>query len=426
VDRPRTEGSADPRRPRRPIFIVTHSHYPDDIRSEKEAVALRDAGHDVTVFCLRRPGQPAREVVDGIELRRFPIEHRRGGAGRYLIEYLAFLFLAGWSVSLAALSRRPFAVQVSNPPDFLVFAALVPRFLGARVVLDMHEPVPELFASIRGVPLTARTIRALAWVEGLATRFADRVITVSEICRRTFAARGTPADKIDVVRNVCETRLFDPARHGGARGAAERGAAEQEGRDAGAAAEAPRAFRLITHSTLMPRYGIDVAVRAMALLRDRVPEARLEIYGRGDAREDLERLAFEIGVADRVEFRGFVELRDLPEKIARADVGIVPHRRDVFTDLVLPTKLFEYVAMEKPVVAARTAGIVDHYGTEDLFLFEAEDAEGLARAVVEIHARPDEARARARRLRERCARETWEFERAAYLAVFERLAAGNR
>ncbi len=417
MDRPRTEGSAGPRRPRRPIFILTHSHYPDDIRSEKEATALRDAGHDVTVFCLRRPGQPAREVVDGVELRRFPIEHRRGGAGRYLVEYVAFFLLAGWCVSALALSRRPFAVQVSNPPDFLVFAALVPRLLGARVVLDMHEPVPELFASIRGVPLTARTIRALAWVEGLATRFAHRVITVSEICRRTFAARGTPAEKIAVVRNVCETRLFDPARTGAGRGGAERGGGET------GAGEGPRAFRLITHSTLMPRYGIDVAIRAMALLRDRVPEARLEIYGRGDARADLERLAAEIGVADRVDFRGFVELGDLAEKIARADVGIVPHRRDVFTDLVLPTKLFEYVAMEKPVVAARTAGIVEHYGTEDLYLFEAEDVEGLARAVAEIHARPDEARARARRLRERCARETWEFERTAYVAVFERLGA---
>jgi RNA polymerase sigma factor (sigma-70 family) len=109
----------------------------------------------------------------------------------------------------------------------------------------------------------------------------------------------------------------------------------------------------------MPRYGIDVAVRAMALLRDRVPEARLEVYGRGDSRADLERLAVDLGVAERVDFRGYVELRDLPEKIALADVGLVPHRRDVFTDLVLPTKLFEYVAMGKPVVAARTAGIVD-------------------------------------------------------------------
>lgn len=415
MNRPSPEENASAPRPSRSLFLITHSHYPDDVRTEKEAFALRDAGYRVAVFCLRRPRQPAREIAHGIEVRRLPIEHRRGGGLRYGLEYLGFFLLAAGTVSIRSLVRRPHAVQVSNPPDFLVFAALVPKLLGARVVLDMHEPVPELYASIFGVPVTSGRIWALAALERAATRFADRVITVSEVCRRAFAARGTPAEKIDVVMNVCEARLFDPTRF--------RHDAGAEGGEGAVSAGDEPAFRLITHSTLMPRYGIDVAIRAMAILRDRIPRARLEIFGRGDARADLERLARELAIEDRVAFRGFVELREMPAKIAEAHVGLVPHRKDVFTDLVLPTKLFEYLVMETPVVAARTAGVVDHFGSEDLYLFEPEDAEGLARAIAEIHARPEEARARARRLRARHAHEVWEEARAGYVAVYDRLVA---
>lgn len=397
---------ASARRPPRSVVLVTHSHYPDDIRNEKEALALRDAGFRVTVFCLRRGRQPMREWSEGIEVRRIPIEHKRGGAARYLFEYLGFFLLVGWSLSLLAIARRPVAVQVSNPPDPLVFVALVPRLLGSRVVLDMHEPVPELYASIRRAPLTSPGIRALAWAEGLATRFASHVVTVSEACRETFTRRGTPREKITVVPNVCEARIFDPSRYSSA--------------DSGEPGGGP--LRLIYHGTLVPRYGVDIAVRAMATIRERVPDARLIVYGRGEFAAEIERLARDLGVADVVEMGGFVPLDRIPEKIAQASVGIVPNRKDIFTDLVLPTKLFEYVAMGKPVVASRTAALLAHFGEEDLYLFDAEDSEGLARAVAAVHADPAQARARAERLRIRCAGERWEVVRGLYVSVYDGIA----
>ena len=401
-----SEGNASAPRSSRSVILVTHSQYPDDIRNEKEALALRDAGYRVTVLCLRRPRQPAREVSQGIEVRRLPIEHKRGGAARYLFEYAGFFLIAGWSLSFLAFSRRPIAVQVSNPPDFLVLVALVPRLLGARVVLDMHEPVPELYASIQESPLTSPRIRALAWVERMATRFAHRVVTVSEACRETFTRRGTPREKITVVPNVCEARLFAPSRF-----------PDDSVRGPG---DGP--LRLIYHGTLVPRYGVDVAVRAMTYIRDRVPDARLAVYGRGEFAAELERLARDLGVADRVELGGFVPLEEVPGKIARATVGVVPNRKDVFTDLVLPTKLFEYIAMGKPVVASRTAALLAHFGEDDLYLFDAEDAEGLARAVIAVHADPAGARARARRLQTRCAGERWEVVRDLYVSIYDGLA----
>jgi glycosyltransferase involved in cell wall biosynthesis len=391
--------------PRRAV-IVTHSHYPDDPRAVKHATALHEAGFEVIVLALRRAGEAKRETLGGVDVRRLPLEHKRGGGARYLFEYFGIFALSFWELTWLSLARRPFAVQVNNPPDFLIFAAVVPKMLGARLILDMHEPMPELYASIRGLDAHAFPVRALRAIEGLATRFADRVVTVSEICRKTFAARGTAAEKITVVKNVCDLELFDPRRHVTA---------------AASGATANGVQRVIYHGTLVGRYGVDLLVRAFARVRDRFPAARLEIFGRGETMEELAALARELGVADRVHFGGQVALSSIPAKIAAADVGVVPNRKDIFMDLVLPTKLFEYIAMEKPVVVARTAAVIDHFGAQDLYLFEPGDVDALARTLEDALSHPGEARERVQRLRERCAGETWAAEKQKLIGVYEGL-----
>ncbi len=396
-------------RPRRYV-LVTHSHYPDDPRAVKHATALREAGYEAIVIALRRAGEAKRETLAGVEVRRVGLEHKRGGGARYLFEYAAIFALASWELAKLSVSCRPAVVQINNPPDFLVFAGLLPKLLGAKLVLDLHEPMPELLASIQGQSPDAPRVRLLKWIEQVSTRFADAVITVSEICRKRFVERGTPVEKITVVKNVSDLRLFDPARFAGGEASA--------GAGAGA--------RLIYHGTLVNRYGVDLAVRALARVRERLPHASLAIYGRGETLDELIRLARELGVADRVIFGGQVDLPSIPEKIARADIGIVPNRQDIFMDLVLPTKLFEYIAMEKPAVVAATAAVLDYFGTDDLSLFEPGDDEGLARAILDVCADPAAARARARRLRERCARETWAVEKEKLLRLYESLLVDDK
>jgi len=399
-------------RPRRYV-LVTHSHYPDDPRAVKHATALREAGYEAVVIALRRAGEAKRETLSGVDVRRVPLEHKRGGGVRYLLEYGAIFVLASWELVKLTVSRPPSIVQVNNPPDFLIFAGLVPKLFGAKLVLDLHEPMPELLASIQGLAADAPRVRLLKWIERISTRFADAVVTVSEICRKRFASRGTPAGKITVVKDVSDLALFDPARFADGAAAAQGAAAVGGG------------ARLVYHGTLVHRYGVDLAVRALARVRARIPGASLAIYGRGEALDELTRLARELGVAECVTFGGQLDLASIPERIARADIGIVPNRQDIFMDLVLPTKLFEYIAMEKPVVVAATAAVLEHFGNEDLYLFEPGDEEGLARAILEASADPIAARARARRLRERCARETWAVEKETLLRLYASLAGGG-
>ena len=75
--------------------MVVHEYYPRDFRVRRQARALAAAGWQVDIVCLRRPGQPAREQIDGLEVFRLPVHRHRGAPiAAYLAEYAAFASLA--------------------------------------------------------------------------------------------------------------------------------------------------------------------------------------------------------------------------------------------------------------------------------------------------------------------------------------------
>lgn len=356
------------------VLLVRHGPYPEDPRVRREALALRDAGHEVAVLCLREPGQAAREVVEGVAVRRLPVRHRRRGAARYAAEYAAFGLLALAQVTRAAargrLSGRPIdIVQVHTMPDALVFAAAGARALGSRVVLDLHEVMPELYASKFGVGLGHLLPRALAAVEQAAIRFADASLAVSAPVLERYVARGAPRDAFAVVMNAPDPRWF----HRGWR----------------ADPRPPGPPRIVSHGTLVERYGFDVLLRALA----DVPGAELDILGEGEARPDLERLAVALGLERRVAFAGHVPLERVAARVAAADVGVVANRSDPFTDLVVPTKLLEYAALGVPAVVARTPAVEAYFPAGAVRYVAPGDPAGLAAALRELVA---DAGARAR------------------------------
>ena len=122
--------------------MVVHDHYPKDVRVWRAARAAREAGWEVTVICLRHPDEAAREDVEGVHVRRLPVEHQPGTKlARMLIEYLAFTVLATLAVLRLHLSRRQAVVHINNPPDFLMLAAIVTQAAGRQGHLRRARPV---------------------------------------------------------------------------------------------------------------------------------------------------------------------------------------------------------------------------------------------------------------------------------------------
>jgi glycosyltransferase involved in cell wall biosynthesis len=375
--RPRREASAVPALTH---CMIVHAYYPlGETRVERQATALVKNGFAVDVICLRAEGEPAIDRIDGINIYRLPVKRHKGrGLVVQLLEYLAFFSLAG--AKLAALHRRrPYhAVQVHNLPDFLVFAAWRPKMGGARVILDLHDLMPEFYAGRFQRSLASWPVRLVLWQERLSCRFADHVITVSEHWRNTLIQRGVPARKCSVVMNVADDAIFYCFR------------TENLESHAPARAVENGTLRLIYHGTLVRRYGLDLAIQAVDKVKDDIPGIHLTILGDGDDAPELMRMVDELNLQQHVTI--YNELRptqELPAIIRSADLGIVPYRNDTFTDGLLPTKLMEYAALGLPAIAARTKAIETTFGDTMVELFEPGNATDLVRCIGALYKSPD-------------------------------------
>src|SRR5262245_37764300 len=191
------------------VAMVLFSYYPADPRPRRAAEALTAEGMSVELICLKERSQDAkRDCLNGVNIRRVPITRRRGGIGGYFYQYLAFLFVSSAIILGRSVSRRYDLVYVNNMPDFLVLSGLIPRLFGARVILDLHDPMPELMQTIFDLPPSAKSVGLLRRVEKWSIRLADSVITVNRACARIFASRSCPAEKITVVMNSPDETIF--------------------------------------------------------------------------------------------------------------------------------------------------------------------------------------------------------------------------
>jgi glycosyltransferase involved in cell wall biosynthesis len=333
-----------------------------------------------------------------VTVYRLPLGHRRGGAFSHFFEYFTFLLAASAVVSCLHLRRRYALVQVHTVPDALVFAALIPRLLGARVLLDLHECMPEFFATKFGLSERHPAVRLVATVEQASIRFANRAFTCTDQMKDAFVARGARAEKLEVVLNASDfSRECHPPQP-----------------------RKPGQLTLICHGSVEPLYGLDTVVRAVARLSSELPGLTLKIYGDGGCLPSLRQLVEELGVGRHVYFSGgFVPLDELLTAISTSDVGVVAMRRDAFRDLVHCNKMYDYIAMGKPVICSRTRSVEAYFDDDCLRYFSANDELDLARAIRELYQRPELGQQMVRNADDANAHYKWDHQRR----VYQQLAA---
>ncbi len=396
---------------RRPICMIVHAYYEEDSRVRREAETLVAAGWEVDVFGLRRPGETASATVEGVNVRRLPVgRHQGAGLSIYLVEYGAFLVRALLAATRAHRRRRYGLVEVHSLPDYLVLAALPMKLAGVPVLLDLHEAMPEFFRSRFPRAANPITYRLLRLQEKISIAVANEVLTVNEPLADRLRKLGIRPDRLTVILNSPDLRLFDAAAHSRRRFMA-------DGK-----------LRIVYTGALTPTYELDVVLRALAALARTRPDVPFEatFYGRGDAQNQLEALAAELGIGDRVGFPGRIPIEDVPAAIAAADIGVAPTRLDPFTGMSLSTKLLEYAAMDKPVVASRLPTVERYFDADTLSVYEPGDHESLAATLLRLVDRPAERRARVKRTRRRVEELSWTRQAAALLGVVDRMVANPR
>jgi len=332
--------------------------------------------------------------------------HQGAGLGTYLREYVSFFVRAGLAATLAHPRRRYAVVQVHTLPDFLVFAAAPLRLSGVPVVIDLHEAMPEFFRSRFPGASGSLVYSLLEMQERLSIAAADRAITVNDALATRLRARGVSPDKITVVPNYPVLGLFDDAAHNTRMFMAD------------------GTLQLIYAGALTPMYELDVALGAVAEVRRRRPEIqpRLAIYGRGDSEEQLRTQADRLGIADSVAFHGRIPIEDVPAAIAAADVGLAPTRRDRYTNDSLSTKIFEYAAMRKAIVASQLPLVDRIFGPASVTTYEPGNAASMADAILRLVDEPEERDRRVEEARKIVRQASWEIEADRYSALIEELA----
>ena len=412
------------------ILIIRQGYYPEDPRVRREAEALVAAGFRVQVLCLRKAGQMKREICANVEAIRLPMGsagRKRSGALRYLLDYALFFVMASAACSLLNLRHSYALVQVNTMPDALVWAAWLPKIQGRPVVLDLHELMPELFASKFRAGLQHPLPRMLAFLETRAISWADAAIAVSRPCLDAYVARGAPAEAFTIVMNSADPALFAQLPNPDAEASEleslgpkdpNRPAIDSTGRDPN---PRPRPLRLVSHGTLVERYGYDLILDALSLLDD-LKDLRLEIYGEGEQRKALAEKIESLGLEDRVKLMGFVPLADIPDRIRGASAGIVANRSDPFTDLVVPTKLMEYIALGIPGIAAQTPAVLRYFEEDMILGFPPGDVEALAFAIRKLHDESDLGSRLSAAAQERfLSRWGWPKMSQRYVGLIERL-----
>jgi len=345
------------------VCMVGYMFYETDMRVRMYAEALAQRGDDVDVIALGNYDQQPCEIIRGVNIFRIQKRTRNErGKVAYLVRLVKFLLLSAATLSLRHLRNRYDIVHVHSVPDFEVFAALIPKLLGARIILDIHDIVPEFYASKFGVKKNSLVHRALVFVEKISCWFANHVIIANHLWWLTLTTRSAPESKCSVVLNYPNTTIFR-----------RRPRVRQH-----------KKFIINYPGSLNQHQGLDIAIRAFALIKDEEPQAELHIYGEGPERANLSRLVGQYGLKERVFLKPLLPIEAVVQEMADADLGVVPKRNDGFGGEAFSTKILEFMSLGVPVIVAKTK-VDEHYFNESVVkFFKPGDEQALAQAMIEI------------------------------------------
>jgi glycosyltransferase involved in cell wall biosynthesis len=352
------------------ILMVVYSYFPQDVRPRREAEALINTGYEVDIICLRLPDQSKFENIFGVNTYRVNLSKSRSSKGKYITLYTKFFILAFFKLNLLYFKKRYNIIHIHNMPDFLVFLGVLPKLFGAKIILDLHDPTPEMlmtkFAEGRDSWLT----KILKWQEQASIKFAHKIITTNKSFLDRFISRGCPPDKIKIVMNSPQESIFNKFINR---------SNERTKEDK---------FVVMYHGIIITRYGFEELLNAVNLLKDKISELELWVYGAGEDLSFFLKMVKKLNLENIVKYFGQVTIEKIVETIPECDVGIIPNRLGPFTKINFPTRIFEYLHMRKPVVVPRTQGIKDYFDEDSMFYFNAGNAEDLANVILNIYSNP--------------------------------------
>jgi glycosyltransferase involved in cell wall biosynthesis len=354
------------RNTRKKICMVAYTAYEADNRVRRYAETLAKRGDQVDVIAISGTDfQKQEKEINGVTVYR--VQHREQNERTkwtYAWRLLRFLVRSSATVTKLHKINKYEVVHVHNMPDFLVFAAWYPKLTGAKVILDIHDVVPELFANKFRTRFESLYTSALKAIERISARFVDHVIVSNHLWYNTVVARSAREGKCSVFVNHVDAEMFP--RHAKTR---------TDGK-----------LVILFPGSLQWHQGLDIAIKAFDKVRASVPNAEFQIYGGagGDRHGELRKLVQQLGLQDFVKFVAGVPLDQMAQVIANADLGVVPKRADSFGNEAYSTKIMEFMSQGVPVVVSRTKVDTFYFEEGIVHFFNSGDSDAMAKAMLDV------------------------------------------
>ncbi len=314
------------------LIIVENLPVPLDRRVWQESRALRDAGYEVVVICPRMRGyNTPEEILEDIHIYRHWISEEAGGFWGFLREYASALWgetRLAWKVWRR---HRPRLIHLCNPPDLLFLVALPFKLLGVKVIYDVHDLWPEMFAAkFKGKGWLYRVVRL---AERLTYAVADVVMCTNESVKAVARTRGGKAeDRVFVVRTAPNVRGLATAPDESLR----------KGRR-----------HLVGFIGVMgDTDGVVYLMEAADLIVNKMgrKDVQFLLMGTGPEFEALKRQRDARGLADCVAMPGRVSNEFLFTALRTIDLGVACDPSDGYNDHCTMNKTLEYMAFGKAQV----------------------------------------------------------------------------
>lgn len=386
--------------------MVAYTFYESDNRVRRYAETLVKDGHEVDAIVLRRPGQVSREVIEGVHVHRIlervknekhPLTH--------LKRLLTFFALSACVLTVRHLKSRYDIIHVHSVPDFQVFATFIPKLMGACVILDIHDIVPELYASKFNISQRSPLFRLLVLVERLSVAYSDHVIIANHMWHQRLARRSGYPERCTTILNYPDPAIFYRRPRTVTKG---------------------KSFLICYPGTLSAHQGIDLVIKAMALLGGKTPNLKFLILGDGIERERLTAMVKEHHLEDQITISGGAPIEKVAEIMANVDLGVEPKLKSSFANEALSTKILEFMAMGVPVLASDTC-IHRLYFREDLIqFFESENVGDLAAKILLLMHDSDKYNALRARGISFAELNNWNVKKKDYLDLVDRIVKGHR
>ena len=318
------------------VIVVENLPVPRDHRVWLIATTLKSNGYEVTVVSPSDDRAPAGVYRhDGVIMIRHKLYQAKSWLG-YAWEYAEAL-LKERAILKKVYAKKPFqTIHVCDPPDLLYLLAKPYKKKGAKLIFDHHDLSPELILAKRNAASYEELgfffkilYKLLLHFERKSVQSADLVLATNASYQSIeFARDGLARDKSFVVRS------------GLRRGELIQNREAADSKD----------LKLVYIGVMARQDGVDILLKALALLKEKQANVSLKLLGDGPEFENLKALSKKLGVEKETEFLGFVQKTRAKEILLKSDIGVTPDPKTPMNDNSTMLKTIDYMAAGLPQV----------------------------------------------------------------------------